>query len=341
MFFLPMSPRWLASKGRYDEAKDVLCLIHGRGNRDNPLVIAEFKEVKEAAEAAKQTTLMGLFGKKTWRIAFVGCMTQVWQQLVGGNVMMYYVVYVFLQAGLTGNANLLASSIQYIIFVAMNVPAMFMIDRWGRRNMLICGSILMGFFTFLAGGILAQHGYPVSSVGGDSNVRWSLAGQQGWGKGVIAASYLFVASYGLTWAPVAWVYVSEIFPLEYRAKGVGLSASANWAFNFALALFVPPAFANITWKTYMIFGTFCLASGVHVFFMWPETRRMSLEEIQVLFSGEIPAWRTGQSKSKIDEEIQATSQGSAIQDQRNSVSTMTEQHADPKSDKEEVETVGV
>jgi hypothetical protein len=89
--------------------------------------------------------------------------------------------------------------------------------------------------------LLATHGHYVDSVNGDSNVRWTIDGGS-YSKGVIASSYLFIAAYGLTWAPAAWVYISEIWPQAYRAKGVGLCAASNWAFNFALAFFVPPAF---------------------------------------------------------------------------------------------------
>jgi hypothetical protein len=89
--------------------------------------------------------------------------------------------------------------------------------------------------------LLATHGYPVSSVDGDSNIVWTM-NPGSFSKGVIACSFLFIAIYGLTWAPGAWVYVSEIWPQGYRAKGVGLCAASNWAFNFALAYFVPPAF---------------------------------------------------------------------------------------------------
>jgi MFS family permease len=134
----------------------------------------------------------------------------------------------------------------------MNIPAMMFIDVWGRRSMLLWGSAGMGAFNFIVGvrlisysadikALMATHGHPVDEVGGNSNVRWTMdAGS--YSKGVIASSFLFIAVYGVTWAPAAWVYISEIWPQGYRAKGVGLCAASNWAFNFALAYFVPPAF---------------------------------------------------------------------------------------------------
>lgn len=104
-------------------------------------------------------------------------------------------------------------------------------------------------------------------------------------------------------APTAWIYASEVFPLKYRAKGVGLSASANWIFNFALAYFVAPAFHNIQWKTYIIFGVFCFAMTFHVFFTYPETAGRSLEEIDMVFDSDVKPWRTNLIHDKFGEEV--------------------------------------
>lgn len=115
--------------------------------------------------------------------------------------------------------------------------------------------------------------------------------------------YIFVGVYGLTWAPVAWIYAAEVFPLRYRAKGVGVSAAGNWIFNLALALFVPSAFTNIQWQTYMIFGTFCAAMTVFVFFLYPETTGKSLEEIDYVFEARVPAWRTAEVGGTFEDRV--------------------------------------
>jgi hypothetical protein len=84
---------------------------------------------------------------------------------------------------------------------------------------------------------------------------------------------------------------------------VGLATSANWAFNFALAYFVPPAFHNIIWRTYIIFGVFCFGGVVHSFFMFPETCGKTLEEIDALFEQGVPAWKSDKVHSKLDDRI--------------------------------------
>lgn len=98
LFFFPESPRWLASKDRCEECHEVLADLHAKGNRDNVEVLAKLEEVREAAKIAaesKEIGYLGLFALKMWKRTFVGVSAQVWQQLLGGNVMLYYLVYIF------------------------------------------------------------------------------------------------------------------------------------------------------------------------------------------------------------------------------------------------------
>ncbi|PWW77662.1 putative MFS glucose transporter [Tuber magnatum] len=304
LFFFPESPRWYASKDRWDEALDVLALLHGKGNIHDPLVRAEFEEVREAqalAAIGSQLSILGLFGPSMWRRTVCGLFCQIWQQLLGGNVMMYYIVYVFNMAGLTGNVNLVSSSIQYVIFLITTAITLLSIDRLGRRPLFLYGGIAMGALNFAVAGLMKTGGHHVEEVGGNANIKWRVHGS--YATGVIACSYIFVAFYGLTWAPAAWVFISEIFPLQWRAKGVGLSAAANWLFNFALAYFVPPAFRNIQWRTYIIFGVFCFCGVLHSYLMFPETAGKTLEEIDYLFNSKVPAWKSSKVKSRLEERV--------------------------------------
>ncbi|KAF2152442.1 sugar transporter [Myriangium duriaei CBS 260.36] len=293
--FFPESPRWLAAQERWDEALDVLALIHAKGDVNDPTVQAEMLEVREAVEVMKlqkNTTFLGLFGPKIWKRTVAGTSVQMWQQLLGGNVAMYYIVYVFNMAGLTGNVNLYSSAIQYVLFLVTTGAILPFIDRIGRRFLLLTGSILCCIIHFAIAGTMASHGHSVDQIGGNANLKWQVTDGSA-AKAIIALMYIFVSIYGFTWAPTGWIYCSEVFPLQWRAKGVGLSAATNWAFNFALAFFVAPAFTNITWRTYIIFGVFCFAMTFHIFFTYPETQGKTLEEMDAVFDSKIPAWKTG------------------------------------------------
>lgn len=107
LFFFPESPRWLASKERWEECLRTLAILHAKGNTEDPIVQAEYAEVQEAAHIAAQSKGVGffeLFGPKIWKRTMLGTSVQMWQQLLGGNVAMYYVVYVFVMAGMVREA---------------------------------------------------------------------------------------------------------------------------------------------------------------------------------------------------------------------------------------------
>ncbi|KAJ5234099.1 Hexose transporter [Penicillium citrinum] len=284
MMFLPESPRWLARKDRWEEAHEVLALVHGKGDRNHAFVTLELQDIREMCELERTFNDAGyidLFKPKMLNRTMVGLFTQIWSQLTGMNVMMYYIGYVFGMAGYSGNANLLASSIQYIINVVMTLPALIWQDRWGRRPTMLVGALLMCVFMFANAGILGAHAeiLPMDErASPEQSMRLSGAPA----KGLIACTYLFVASYAPTWGP-----------------GVSMSTSGNWAFNTALGLFTPPAFENITWRTYVLFGVFNAAMFIHVFFMFPETAGKTLEETEAMFEDPqgvkylgTPAWKT-------------------------------------------------
>ncbi|KAF2140698.1 uncharacterized protein K452DRAFT_327499 [Aplosporella prunicola CBS 121167] len=307
MIFLPESPRWLARKDRWEECHSVLTLVHGKGDPNSRFVSTEFQEIKNTVEWERQNadvTYLELFKPKMINRTHIVIMTQVWSQLTGMNVMMYYISYVFTMAGLT-NTLLVSSSIQYVINVVMTVPALLFVDKWGRRPTLLIGSVLMMTWLFAVAGVMGAHGKPAppGGVNGTKEASWEVSGAAS--KAVIACSYLFVASYAPTWGPVSWIYPPEVVPLRVRGKAVALATSANWIFNFALAYFVPPAFVNIQWKVYIIFAVFCLAMTIHVYFMFPETAGKTLEEVESMFTDDvngikyigIPAWKSHKSTS--------------------------------------------
>ncbi|SCU91203.1 LAME_0E11628g1_1 [Lachancea meyersii CBS 8951] len=296
-FFLPESPRWLANHDRWEEASEVVACIGAHGDRDDPQVKLQLEEIKEQVlidQAAMNFSYRHLFRKKTLRKTIVGTSAQMWQQLCGMNVMMYYIVYIFKMAGYSGNQVLVSGSIQYVLNVVMTIPALFLVDKAGRRPVLIVGGIFMFTWLFVVSGLLATYSNPEpNGFDGDDTVRISIpSSNKAAARGVIAACYLFVCSFAPTWGIGIWIYCSEIFNNMERAKGSALCASVNWAFNFALAMFVPSAFKQITWKTYIIFGVFSVCLTIQTYLMFPETKGKTLEEIDQMWADEIPAWKT-------------------------------------------------
>jgi MFS family permease len=130
LWFFPESPRWLAGKERWEEALDVLALMHGKGNRNDPVVQVEFEEVQEAARIAhqaKDVSFLALFGPRIWKRTACGMSVQMWQQLLGGNVAMYYVVYIFEMAGMVSLLRRVGSSgtDRYRLGILLSGPRLF------------------------------------------------------------------------------------------------------------------------------------------------------------------------------------------------------------------------
>ena len=143
----------------------------------------------------------------------------------------------------------------------------------------------MCLFLSLTAALFAAYSRPARS-GEFPSASESMAIAGAPAKAIIACTYLFVATFAATWGPVSWTYPPELFPLRVRGKAVALCTSANWAFNFALAYFVPPALVNIRWGTYVLFAGFCGVMGAHVWAMFPETANKTLEEVERIFEGE-------------------------------------------------------
>jgi len=105
---------------------------------------------------------------------------------------------------------------------------------------------------------------------------------------MVAMIYLYVIGYSASWGPVPWVYLSEVFPTRLRSYGVGMGAATQWLFNFVITKITPEAVNHIGWRTFLMFGIFCLAMGIFATFFIKETKGKSLEEIDVLF-GDVTA----------------------------------------------------
>lgn len=239
-----------------------------------------------------------------WKRTFAGMSVQAWQQLSGANVMTYYVVYIFDMAGLTGNIGLISSGIQYAIFIIGTAATFFFIDVTGRRPLLIYGAVGMGICMFVVGGVLGSYGTPLpNGLQGNLSVKVQVTGPPA--NTVIAFCYLLVLIYSITLAPIAWVYAAEVWSLETRATGMALASIANWLFNFAIGFFIPPAFKNISWKLFIIFGVLCFGAAVQAFLTYPETAGKTIEEIETLFAkGAIKPWKTKPGGSLLDEKIE-------------------------------------
>ena len=234
---------------------------------------------------------------------------------------MYYIVYVMEAAGI--GDPLLTASIQYILNVALTLPAILYLDKVGRRPALLFGSFGMMTLLFIVGALEASYGH--NNYIADKNdplsaLSWVLGNDNpAVSKAIVACSYLFVCTFattcettdapsltlehllkGIIGGPTSWTYPSEIFPTQVRAKAVSLSTASNWLWNCALAFAVPPLLWSISWKMYMLFAAFNGAAFIHMFLTAPETKGKTLEEMNEVFDSGRPAWKPVPKGSRLD-----------------------------------------
>jgi len=305
MFFLPKSPRWLASKDRWEEAIQVLAGLHGGGDVNHPKVLAEYKEIEEALRFEREEAISSyrqLAAPRMLKRVVLGMSIQMWSQLCGMNVMMYYVVYIMEGANIA--SPLLTASIQYILNVLLTLPAILYLDRFGRRPALLIGSFFMALFLYIVGALQATYGQ--ANVGAlknskNSDITWIINDNKPVSKAMVSMTYLFVCTFATTWGPTSWTYPSEIYPTKIRAKAVSLSTASNWFWNCVLAFAVPPLLTSINWKMYMMFGTFNAVALIHMFLTAPETKGKTLEEMDEVFDSGLPAWKSVPKGSRLDQ----------------------------------------
>ncbi|ATY67462.1 General substrate transporter [Cordyceps militaris] len=294
IWFMPYSPRWLVKVGRDEEARATLAWMR-RLPVDDKLVQLEFLEIKAEAVFEKKAFARDFpkLADESQQSAFkeqiaqyincfrtrdnfkrisTGFLTMMAQQFTGIDSIIYYATSIFQSLGLTsGSTALLATGVTGVVFMASTIPAMFIIDRVGRKPMLIVGSIVMGISMVLVGIIVAKFRHD-----------WTSHATEGWVA--VALIWVYIAGFGATWGPVSWTIVAEIFPLSIRAKGSSIGAFSNWLNNFAIAFFVPPMLEAWAWGTYIFFAVFLAAGTLWVWLCLPETKNASLEEMDRVFN---------------------------------------------------------
>ncbi|KAI4711168.1 hypothetical protein J4E89_003733 [Alternaria sp. Ai002NY15] len=282
LFFLKESPRWLMSKGRQEEAAQSLAFIRCE-QPDSPELQKELAEIRAAVEEELNQT-EGITWKEVLlpgnRYRFItGFVLMFWQQFSGTNSIGYYAPQIFQTIGVSAaNASLFATGIYGTVkVITTGIFLIVGIDFIGRKYSLVAGAAWMASMMFIIGAVLATNP-PNPDSGSVSSASIAM----------VAMIYLYVIGYSASWGPVPWVYLGEIFPTRLRSYGVGMGAATQWLFNFVITKITPAAINSIGWKTFLMFGIFCLSMGIFATFFIKETKGKTLEEIDILF-GDVSA----------------------------------------------------
>jgi len=266
---LPESPRYLAGKDREDEAREVLTEIVPADTVDTSLKEITDSIATEAALDKKSSVRGDRFGLQP--IVWVGIILAVLQQFVGINVIFYYSTTLWQAVGFQEEDSFLISTITAVVNVAVTFIAIGLVDKVGRRPMLLVGSA--GMFVSLAVTALAFSQSQL--VDGEPQLPGA------WGPVALVAANLFVVSFGATWGPLMWVLLGEMFPNSIRATALGIGSSANWIANFLVTVSFPSLADFSLAFSYGLFAFFALISFFFVLAKIPETKGRSLEEMGV------------------------------------------------------------
>jgi len=259
MFWLPESPRWLLSQNLTDSARQVLIRIRKTKN-----VTAELEDIQKSL-AVQSGGWTDLFTPLIRPALIVGVVLAVLQQITGINTVIYYAPMIFEFTGLkSASASLLATVGVGLVNVLMTIVALLLVDRMGRRPLL-----LIGLTGMIAGLVSLGLAFRLPGISGSI------------GKMAEVSLMLYVGSFAIGLGPVFWLLISEIYPLKIRGLAMSVATAANWGANLFVALtFLTLIQAAGRALTFWIYGIVGVVALLFTWFWVPETKGRSLEEIE-------------------------------------------------------------
>ncbi|KAJ5238065.1 hypothetical protein N7489_008156 [Penicillium chrysogenum] len=289
MPFLPYSPRWLAGRGRDEEALQVLRKLRGLDTTDER-VIREWVEIRSEVAYCNESYL-DCFRKGCWKRTHVGMGLMFFQQFGGVNALIYYSPSLFEGMGLNYSMQLHMSGVINICQMVACFWSLWGMDKFGRRPLLFGGASCMILAHLIIAVLMSQY---------QSN--WPEHSTEGW----VCVAFLcfFMLSYGASWGPVPWALPAEIFPSSLRAKGMAFSTMSVWLNNFIIGLITPPLVQNTGYGTYVFFCAFCALSFAWTWFFVHETNGKTLEEMDAVFGDNSSSVETEQ-RARIEATIWA------------------------------------
>jgi len=253
LFGIPPSSRWLVTQKRVEEARGVL---QSMGAEDSE---GELREIVDSIHLDKLQTSEPLFQWKYRLPIFLAITIGMFNQLAGINAILYYLNDIFAAAGY----DKVSGSLQAVAIGCMNLVAtllgMAMIDKLGRKTLLLIGAVGTALCLFGVSAVFYTQSH-------QSSLLWLLVA--------------YIAFFAISQGAVIWVYIGEVFPNRVRAKGQGLGSSSHWVMNALIAYYFPQVAKSSGGAPFLLFGVMMVVQFVVVLLFYPETKGVSLEQLQ-------------------------------------------------------------
>ena len=252
VFLVPETPRYLVMKGKADKALGILTRINGA--EEGARVLAEIKS--NIVEKKERLLSYGI------GVIIIGVMLSFFQQAIGINVVLYYAPRIFESLGASGDASMMQTIVMGIVNIIFTLVAIFTVDKFGRKPLLIIGS------TGMMIGMIALAVFSFTDM---------------IGIGALIFIIIYTASFMMSWGPICWVLISEIFPNTIRSQAVAIAVAMQWVSNFLVSSTFPSLSAWSVGGTYLIYAIMALLSIVFVWKFVPETKGKTLEDMSALW----------------------------------------------------------
>ena len=265
-YLIPESPRYLVATHKIPEARRVLTLILGQKNLE-----ISFNRIKESLEREEKPSLKDIRGAAAGLkpIVWVGIALAIFQQFVGINVVFYYSNTLWQSVGFSESQSFIFSLISATINVTVTIVAILLVDKVGRKPLLLVGSIGMALTLGTMAVVFAMA--PVTDAG---PVLEGAAGPI-----ALVCANLFVVFFGVSWGPVMWVMLGEMFPNRFRGAALAVAGFAQWFANFLVTQTFPPLAAYSLGLAYGLYAAFAAISFLFVAKFVPETNGRELEDM--------------------------------------------------------------
>lgn len=251
LFFVPKTPRYLVMKGEDEQAFKILAKVNGTSRAR--IILNEIK-----ATSTEKTERLLTYGLA---VIVIGVMLSVFQQAIGINAVLYYAPRIFESAGAEGGG-MMQTVIMGVVNIIFTLVAIFTVDRYGRKPLLIIGSIGMALGAF-AVALCDQFGV----------------------KGIVPvlSVIVYAAFFMMSWGPICWVLIAEIFPNTIRGKAVAIAVAFQWIFNYIVSSTFPALYEFSPMFAYSIYGIICVLAAGFVWRFVPETKGKTLEDMTALW----------------------------------------------------------